>query len=323
MMRKSTLSRIILLLAALVPGLWSASAQEPGRAEAVLRFDQAQRDTVADAPAALSALADTSSRVACKLNRRRVPFSEAYDAVTLWNVRRVKVKRRRMRLSDSTGREQVRLLKFLTERNRRKAIAPHLVGNVAGYTWAGGEETVGRTGRRRYEPVRMNTYSLRADYDSLRRKVGYVQVSWTPQGIWRGLPKDAVYLLDGKLVPGAVLRFIEGLVLRRLDVWNPADGAESAARASALLDSLKGVVPPSAAAPRAVVVGETYPERVPLVLLNGRFTTVDAWLSMCQANAFSASAEVPMYYYYILPAEAVQLYGPRGRYGAVYIDLAE
>lgn len=138
MMRKSTLSRIILLLAALVPGLWSASAQEPGRAEAVLRFDQAQRDTVADAPAALSALADTSSRVACKLNRRRVPFSEAYDAVTLWNVRRVKVKRRRMRLSDSTGREQVRLLKFLTERNRRKAVAPHLVGNVAGYTWAGG-----------------------------------------------------------------------------------------------------------------------------------------------------------------------------------------
>lgn len=112
MMRKSTLSRIILLLAALVPGLWSASAQEPGRAEAVLRFDQAQRDTVADAPAALSALADTSSRVACKLNRRRVPFSEAYDVVTLWNVRRVKVKRRRMRLTDSTGREQVRLLKF-------------------------------------------------------------------------------------------------------------------------------------------------------------------------------------------------------------------
>ena len=169
----------------------------------------------------------------------------------------------------------------------------------------------------------MNTYSLRVDYDSLRRRVGYVQVSWEPEGIWRGLPKDAVYLLDGKFVPGAVLRFIEGLTLRRLDVWNPADGVEAAARASALLDSLKGVVPPSAAARRAVVVGETYPERVPLVLLDGHFTTVDAWLAMCQANAFSTSAEVPMYYYYILPAEAVRLYGPRGRYGAVYIDLAE
>ena len=83
MMRKSTLSRIILLLAALVPGLWSASAQEPGRAEAVLRFDQAQRDTVADAPAALSALADTSSRVACKLNRRLLTFTRrTFQSVT-------------------------------------------------------------------------------------------------------------------------------------------------------------------------------------------------------------------------------------------------
>ena len=43
MIRKSTLTRIILLLAALVPGLWSASAQEPGQVEAVLRFDHAQR----------------------------------------------------------------------------------------------------------------------------------------------------------------------------------------------------------------------------------------------------------------------------------------
>lgn len=40
-MRKSTLTRTILLLAALVPALWSASAQEPGQVEAVLRFDQA------------------------------------------------------------------------------------------------------------------------------------------------------------------------------------------------------------------------------------------------------------------------------------------
>lgn len=45
-----------------------------GQVEAVLRFDHAQRDTVADAPAALPVLADTTSRVACKLNRRRSPF---------------------------------------------------------------------------------------------------------------------------------------------------------------------------------------------------------------------------------------------------------
>lgn len=63
-------------------------------------LDRVQRDTVAEVTAAaLPAVADTSSRIACKLNRRRTGFVEAYDAVTLWNVRRVKVKPRRMRLS--------------------------------------------------------------------------------------------------------------------------------------------------------------------------------------------------------------------------------
>ena len=110
-MQKSTSNRIVVMLVALVMGVWQASAQEPERLEAVLRFDRAQRDTVAEATAAaLPAVADTSSRIACKLNRRRTGFVEAYDAVTLWNVRRVKVKPRRMRLSDTTGRERVRLL---------------------------------------------------------------------------------------------------------------------------------------------------------------------------------------------------------------------
>ena len=30
-----------------------------------------------------------------------------------------------------------------------------------------------------------------------------------------------------------------------------------------------------------------------------------------------------MHYYYILPVEAVQLYGEAGRYGAIRIDMAE
>lgn len=229
-MQNSTSNRIVVVLVALVMGVWQASAQEPERFEAVLRFDRAQRDTVAEATAAaLPAVADTSSRIACKLNRRRTGFVEAYDAVTLWNVRRVKVKQRRMRLSDTSGHERVRLLKFFTERNRRKGVRPHLVGNAAGYTWTGGGESPDpRTGEWRTEPSRINTYSLRADYDSLRRVEGYVQVSWKPEGIWRGLPEDALYLLDGRPVPGSVLRFIEGLTLRRLDIWNPADGAEAA-----------------------------------------------------------------------------------------------
>ena len=253
-MQKSTSNRIVVMLVALVMGVWQALAQEPERLEAVLRFDRAQRDTVAEATAAaLPAVADTSSRIACKLNRRRTGFVEAYDAVTLWNVRRVKVKPRRMRLSDTTGREQVRLLKFFTERNRRKGVRPHLVGNAAGYTWTGGGESPDpRTGEWRTEPSRINTYSLRADYDSLRRVEGYVQVSWKPEGIWRGLPEDALYLLDGRPVPGSVLRFIEGLTLRRLDIWNPADGVEAAARAAGVLDSLGEAFQPAVgAAPRA------------------------------------------------------------------------
>lgn len=325
-MQNATSNRVVVVLVALVMGVWRASAQEPERLEAVLRFDRAQRDTVAEvAAAAPPAVADTSSRIACKLNRRRTGFVEAYDAVTLWNVRRVKVKTRRMRLSDTTGRERVRLLKFFTERNRRKGLRPYLVGNAAGYTWAGGDERCDpQTGEWQTEPSRINTYSLRADYDSLRRVEGYVQVSWKPGGIWRGLPADALYLLDGRPVPGSVLRFIEGLTLRRLDIWTPADGAEAAARASFVLDSLRDAVPPAVGvAPRAVVVGETYPDRVPLVVLGGRFSTVDAWLAMCRSNAFSTNASVPMHYYYMLPAEAVQLFGPRGRYGAVCIDLAQ
>ena len=325
-MQNLSSNRIIVVLVAVMTGLCQTFAQEPERLEAVLRFDRAQRDTVADVSVAtLPAVADTSSRIACKLNRRRAGFVEAYDAVTLWNVRRVKVKTRRMRLSDTTGREQVRLLKFFTERNRRKGVRPHLVGNAAGYTWTGGgERRDPQTGEWQTEPSRINTYSLRADYDSLRRVEGYVQVSWKPGGIWRGLPADAVYLLDDRPVPGSVLRFIEGLTLRRLDIWNPTDGAEAAARAACVLDSLGGAFQPAAgAAPRAVVVGETYPDRVPLVVLGGRFSTVDAWLAMCRSNAFSTNASVPMHYYYILPAEAVQLFGPRGRYGAVCIDFAE
>ena len=33
-------------------------------------------------------------------------------------------------------------------------------------------------------------------------------------------------------------------------------------------------------------------------------------------------AEVPMYYYYLLPVEAVETFGRRGRFGAVCIEPA-
>lgn len=75
-----------------------------------LRFDEAQREEMA-APEEtdLPQGADTSSRVICKVNHRRRTFLEAYDVVTLWNVKRVKVRHRRRRLSDTTRREEVKM----------------------------------------------------------------------------------------------------------------------------------------------------------------------------------------------------------------------
>lgn len=67
-------------------------SQQP---EAVLRFDAVQREELTD-EAALFSVADTTIVAtlpfACKLNRRRATEAEVYDAVTLWNVRRVRVK---------------------------------------------------------------------------------------------------------------------------------------------------------------------------------------------------------------------------------------
>lgn len=126
-----------------VAGGGEVAAQEPLRQGpqeegVVLRFDEARRDTLADVPSATAETlpAAAGRPFAYKLNRRRVTREEAYGRVTLWNVRRVRVKNRRMRLADTTRRERVRLLKFFVERDRRKGVRPHLQGNVAGYRWS-------------------------------------------------------------------------------------------------------------------------------------------------------------------------------------------
>lgn len=157
-----------------VAGGGEVAAQEPLRQGpqeegVVLRFDEARRDTLADV---LSATEETPAGplpggpFAYKLNRRRVTREEAYGRVTLWNVRRVRVKNRRMRLADTTRRERVRLLKFFVERDRRKGVRPHLQGNVAGYRWSA---TSLEGARQRRQAVHIRTYTLRAEYDSLRR----------------------------------------------------------------------------------------------------------------------------------------------------------
>ena len=206
-------------LAAACIYMGSAAAQEPLRPEAQLRFDEARQEAIADLPSlAFAAEESAAARLfAYKLNRRRTTEAAAYDAVTLWNVRKVKAKNRRMRLSDTTRREKVRLLKFFTERNRKKGVRPHLLGNVAGYTWADG--VYDEPGHKwRSTPKHIAAYTLRDEYDSVRRAGGEVSMFKVPKELWRTLPPDAVYLLDGERVPGSIFQFIDGLILRTLDI---------------------------------------------------------------------------------------------------------
>ena len=150
------------------------------------------------------------------------------------------------------------------------------------------------------QAVHIRTYTLRAEYDSLRRAGGIDRSGRIPDGLWHPLPHDARYLLDGIEVPGRVFQFIDGLILRSLDIRTD----------SATIDG------------RPLVVGRTYADRAPLVVIDGMPSDVGAWLRMCRANVFSLEAEVPMYYYYLLPVEAVETFGRRGRFGAVCIEPA-
>lgn len=236
-------------LAAACIYMGSAAAQEPLRPEAQLRFDEARQEAIADLPSPAFAAEESAAArpFAYKLNRRRTTEAAAYDAVTLWNVRKVKAKNRRMRLSDTTRREKVRLLKFFTERSRIKGVRPHLLGNVAGYTWADG--VYDEPGHKwRSTPKHIAAYTLRDEYDSVRRAGGEVSMFKVPKELWRTLPPDAVYLLDGERVPGSIFQFIDGLILRTLEIYT--DTATMA----------------RCGAGRGVVIGDIYPDRVPLVV---------------------------------------------------------
>ncbi len=148
-------------------------------------------------------------------------------------------------------------------------------------------------------------YTLRDEYDSVRRAGGELSLFKVPKELWRTLPPDAVYLLDGERVPGSSFQFIDGLILRTLEIYT--DSATMARYGAG----------------RGVVIGDIYPDRVPLVVFNGAFSSIESWLKMCRADAFSVSADVPMHYFYMLPVEAVQTYGVRGKYGAICIDIVE
>lgn len=279
-----------LCLAATLP-----AAAQNRRPEAVLRFDEAVREELAEPAADTLQAGGADERFAVKINRRWVSEAEAYDRVTLWNVRRVRLKQRRLRLADSTARERVTLLKFFIERDRRKGMRPHLQGNVAGYSW---NESRMVEGRWQQTAPYISRYLLRSEVDSARRAGWNAAKEPVPKTMWHPLPHDLLFTLDGRPVPGKVFQFIDGLILRTLNVVD--DGVS---------------------APR--VEGDIYPDRRPVVLYDGRRTTIDRWLALCSAGSFQLEAAVPMRFYYILPLEAVERFGPDGLYGAIEIHTAE
>lgn len=290
------------VVAAKPPASQDADANPP---EAQLRFDQAKREEVADMPETENPPQITAQHgFVYKLNRKRVAGEQAYNAVTLWNVRRVRINQRRMRLSDTTGRERVWMLKFFTVRNPKKGTRPHLLGNVGGYNWSTGYWDM-KTQTPHDQPLHIGTYTLRREYDSMRRARPDLSFFRVPEELLRNLPVDAVYMLDGKPTPPVVFRIFDGLTLRTLDIHTDS---ETMARYGT---------------DAGVVIGDTYPDRVPLVVLNGEVSTVDVWLKMCESNAFAMDAEIPMHYFFMQPVEAVQNYGKSGRFGAICVNIAK
>lgn len=291
--------RIAFLLAALFFVLQTSSAQNPPP-EAELRFDEAQSEEIADRPAAADPVAADQGRFAYKLNRKRVDGPGAIDAVTLWNVKRVRVKNRTMRFTDSTRREKGKMLKFFIERDRKKGARPHLLGNVAGYSWTSSVPDSLSANGWRDAPAHIWRYTLREEYDAARKVAGDEVLFKVPDELWRKLDERTLYVLDGVPVPGAVFQFIDGLFLRTLTVVEDKQSIFGNAD--------------------AVVIGDTFPGRRPLVVLNGARTTVDTWLKFCQSGVFKMDSELPMYYFYMLPVEAVQTYGKEGKFGAICIE---
>ena len=106
-------------------------------------------------------------------------------------------------------------------------------------------------------PKHIATYTLRDEYDSVRRAGGDVSMFQVPEELWRRLSPKAVYVLDGVRVPGSVFQFIDGLFLRTLEVLTDPG-------TMARYDTDQGVG-----------IGDVYPDRIPLVVFGGQHSTIE------------------------------------------------
>lgn len=130
---------------------------------------------------------------------------------------------------------------------------------------------------------------------------GFGPDSRVPDELWCELSPKARYMLDGESVFGTVFGFIDGLILRTLDIFDAPQ-------------HLSEVV-----YPHGVVIGETSSDRVPSLVIGKEMSDLRTWLRMCRSGTFWLSPAVPMYYY-IFPVEAAITFGDHGKYGTICIE---
>lgn len=282
---------VVWMAALLAVGAVRAQDEKPG-VEFRFRTDQAVTEQADDLPEEWNDVPAQGRLFGYMLDGKPVSRIEADNSLTLWNVSSVRSHRcrRRLRHAPHGKRIETTLLRFRTRSRTR----PHLKGNIAGYRWDYGEK--GPAGR---GPVRITHYVLYSDYDSIRRIHGgkYTAI---PPAEWRSLPARTIYVLDGKVVRSDVMMFIEGLILQSLELKTDDTALRYGGRRG-----------------DPVVMGRIYPDRRPLVLLDGDPLPLEKWLEMCRGDVITMESGIN--YFYMLPLEAVERYGKKGKYGVIYV----
>ena len=175
----------------------------------------------------------------------------------------------------------------------------HLSGNAAGYNkWSSSRHVKVRS---EPLPTHISFSILREEYDSLRRIGGFGPDSRVPDELWRELSSEARYVLDRAFVSGTVFSFIDGLILRMLDLFDDPQHVSEVVY------------------PHGVVTEETSSDRMPSVVIGKEISDLRTWLRMCRSGTFWLSANVPMSYY-MLPVEAAITFSGRGKFGAICIE---
>lgn len=227
------------------------------------------------------------------VNGKSLLRNDADNLVTLWNIEDLKV------LVCGDARLKVRYLIYKIQKRYR----PHLEGNVAGYGWTARTEAEARDWKHtKHLPPFIERYILRETYDSLRRVTGAKSILDNRIGrAWNTLPRDVLYLLDGKPIKSDALAFLDGLVIKSLDFVPPR----------------KAVRAYGERARNGAVVATLFKDRMPMILFDDTPIRFSTWLRFCTASQISMDSRIN--YRFISPVEATARYGKKGRYGCIYV----